>query len=125
AIWAEKTVDLLIIEDDPAQCLKALIFALRFESTGPFGEIAEDYSGLAELLGAVRQYRRFPHLVDLGTIFRRASFTFEEIDENRLPVGADQVEHQPGAIGVARLGKAVKLIFGHAISFGFMRRSKG
>ncbi len=37
----------------------------------------------------------------------------EEVVPDRLPVGADQIEHQRGAIGVAGLGEAIELIVGH------------
>jgi hypothetical protein len=69
---------------------------------------------LGELLAAVHQHRHLAHLVDVGAIFGRALLAFsEEIDPDRLPVGADQIEHERGAISVAGLGEAVELVFGH------------
>ena len=86
----------------------------RLELAGALGEIGEDHARLGELLGAVHQHRHFAHLVDLGAVLRRARLAaLEEIDIDRLPVGADQIEHQRGAIGIAGLGEAVELIFGH------------
>jgi hypothetical protein len=74
-------------------------------------------ANLPELLLPVHQHRNLAHLVDLGPVFRRALLAaLEEVDENRLPVGADQVEHQGDAIGVAGLGEAIELIFGHGVS---------
>ena len=62
----------------------------------------------------MHQHRHFAHLVDAVAVFRLALDTgAEEIDPNRLPVGADQIEHQRGAIGIAGLGEAIELIFGH------------
>ena len=78
------------------------------------GEIGQDHAGLAELLVAVHQHRHFAHLVDFGAVLRRARLAaLEEVDIDRLPVGADQVEHQRRAIGVAGLREAIELIFGH------------
>ena len=65
------------------------------------------------------EHRRFAHLIDLRAIFRRAlNHLAEEIDEHRLPIRADQIEHQGGAIAVAGLGKANELEFGHRRSSG-------
>ena len=56
------------------------------------------------------EHRHFAHLVDVLAVFRRARHALaEEVDEDRLPVGADEVEHQRDAIGVAGLGEAVEL----------------
>jgi len=66
----------------------------------------------------MHQRRHLAHFVDVGAIFRRARLALgEEIDKARLPVGADQIEHQCGAVGVTGLGEAVELIFGHGVSF--------
>ena len=89
------------------------LLALRQELARALGQIAEDHARLAELLAAMRQHRRFAHLVDVAAIGRRARLALEEIDEHRLPVRADQIEHQRGAIAVAGLGEAIELIFGH------------
>ena len=87
------------------------------ELAGALGEIGQDHAGLGELLAAVHQHRHFAHLVDLGAVLRRARLAaLEEIDVDRLPVGADQIEHQRGAIGVAGLGEAIELVFGHGRS---------
>jgi len=65
----------------------------------------------------MNQYGDFTHLVHIRSIFGCALNTFsEEIDPHRLPVSVDQIEHQRGAIGVARLGKTIELKFGHRIS---------
>ena len=67
----------------------------------------------------MREHRRLAHLVDLGAVLRRALHRLaEEVDEHRLPVRADQIEHQRGAIGIAGLGEAIELIFGHGRSSG-------
>jgi len=111
-------IDLLIVENNPAQRFKPCVLARRLEPAGPFGEIAEDHRGLTELSCAMGQHWHFAHLIDFGTIFRRACLAaLEEIDKDRLPVGADKVEHQRRAISIARLGEAVELIFRHEISF--------
>jgi hypothetical protein len=39
----------------------------------------------------------------------------EEVDPDRLPVGADEIEHQGHPIRVAGLGETVKLVLGHVI----------
>ena len=76
AIRPEKTVDLLIVEYDPAQHFELLIFALRQEFSGAFGEIGQDRAGLAELLYPVDEHRRFAHFVDLAPVLRRAQHAF-------------------------------------------------
>ncbi len=61
--------------------------------------------------------RRFAHFIDVRAEFRCAlDHCAEKIDPDRLPVGADQVEHERSAIGVAGLGEAIKLVLGHWIS---------
>src|SRR5262249_32900279 len=66
---------------------------------------------------AVREHRGFAHFIDLGAKFRRTRLALEKIDENRLPIGADQVEHERGAISVPGLSEAVEPIFRHEFSF--------
>ncbi len=64
----------------------------------------------------MRQHGRFAHLVDLGAVLRRARLAaLEEVDKDRLPVRADQVEHQRGAVAVAGLREAIELVFGHGV----------
>ena len=117
AIRPEKAVDLLIVENDPAQRFEPLVLAARQEFFGMLGEIGQDHAGLRQRLAAMNEHRHFAHLVDAAAPFRRALHAFaEEVDEHRLPIGADQIEHQRGAVGVAGLGEAVQLIFGHVFS---------
>src|SRR5262245_123841 len=117
AIGAEKAVDLLVVEDDPAQRLEALVLAFRLELARALGEVGEDHGRLAERARAVHEHRHFAHFVDVAAVFRRARLALgEEVDPDRLPVGADEVEHQRGAIGVARLSEAVELVLGHCVS---------
>jgi hypothetical protein len=69
---------------------------------------------LAELLAAVSEHRGLSHLVHVLPILARSLLAFdEEIDPDRFPVGADEVEHQGNSVGVAGLGEAVELIFWH------------
>ena len=110
----KKAVDLLIVENDPAQCLEIFVLTLGAELSGPLGKIGQDHAGLAELLALMRQHRHLAHLVHVGAILRRARFALaEEIDPDRLPVGADEVEHQRGTISVAGLSEAIELVLGH------------
>ena len=54
------------------------------------------------------------HLVDVGAVFRGTGFAFgKEVDIDRFPIGADEIEHQGNAIGVAGLSEAIELVFGH------------
>src|SRR6187401_3435279 len=65
----------------------------------------------------MNEYRHFTHFIDIGPEFRCAlSHGTKKIDPDRLPVGADQVEHKCSAIGVAGLSEAIKLVLGHSIS---------
>jgi hypothetical protein len=81
-----------------------------------FGEISKDHARLAEFSPPVHEHRRFAHFVDAFPILRRAlNALLEEVDEDRLPVGVDEIKHQRRAISVARLGEAIKLIFGHDV----------
>ena len=66
----EESVDLLVVEDDPAQRLKLLVLALRPELAGELGEIGQDHARLRELLVAVHEHRHFAHLVDFGAVLR-------------------------------------------------------
>ena len=123
AIRPEKAVDLLIVENDPAQRFEPLVLAARQEFFGVLGEIGQDHAGLGQLLAAVNEHRDFAHLVDVAAPLRRALHALaEEVDEHRLPIGADQIEHQRGAVGVAGLGEAVELIFGHVFPAMFVLR---
>ncbi len=72
AVGSEKAVDFLIIENDPAQRLQALVLALRLEFAGAVGEVGEANAGLAEFSRAMDENREFAHFVDLGAEFRRA-----------------------------------------------------
>ncbi len=49
AIGAEEPVDLLIVEDEPAQRFQLFLLAHRQEPAGALGEIGEDHAGLREL----------------------------------------------------------------------------
>ena len=78
------------------------------------GEISQDHTGLCQLFRAVDEHWRFAHFVDAVAPFRRALHAFaEESTNTALPIGADQIEHQRGAVRVAGLGETVQLIFGH------------
>src|SRR6266852_6084395 len=113
AIGSQKAVDFLIIENDPAQRVQALVLALGLELAGAVGEVREADTGLAEFSGAMDEHRDFAHFVDLGAEFRRARLAAgEEVYPDRFPFRADQVEHQGDAIGIAGLGEAVELVFG-------------
>src|SRR5262249_20518882 len=110
----EEAVDLLVVEDDPAQRLEPLLLALGAELSRPLGEIAQDHAGLAELLSLMGQHRHLAHFVDVGAVFRRARLALaEEIDPARLPVSTDKVEHERAAVSVTGLGEAVELVLGH------------
>ena len=50
AIRPEKAVDLLIVENDPAQRFEPLVLAARQEFFGVLGEISQDHAGLGQLL---------------------------------------------------------------------------
>ena len=67
AVGPERAADLLVVEDDPAQRFEALVVAARQEFSRTLGEISQDHAGLAELLRAVNEHRRFAHLVDVVT----------------------------------------------------------
>src|SRR5579864_2254925 len=47
-VRSQKAIHLLIVENDPAQRLKAGIFAVRLETTGAVSEVGEDHTGLAQ-----------------------------------------------------------------------------
>jgi hypothetical protein len=80
-------------------------------------QIGQDDARLAECAVAMNQHRHFTHLVDVRAILRAALLALdEEVDEDRRPVGADEIEHQGGAVGVPRLRETIKLIFGHEVS---------
>ena len=72
-------------------------------------------AGLAELARALDQHRDLAHLVDPLPVFGRAGLAVEEVDEDRLPARADQMQHQRGLVGIAGLGEAIELIFGHDV----------
>jgi len=113
-IGGDLSADLVIVEQDPAQRVEARVFALRAEFARVVGEVCEDGSGLAELLCSINQDRRFAHFVDGGAKLGRALVGLaEEIHKHRLPVGANEIEHQRDAIGIAGLGKAMQLILSH------------
>src|SRR5262245_43932388 len=60
--------------------------------------------------------RHLAHFVDVGAVVGRALFALtEEIDPHRLPIGADQVEHERTAIGVAGLRESIELVLGHDV----------
>src|SRR6516165_3180838 len=100
-VRSEESVYFLIIENNPAQRLKPGIFTVRLETAGAFGEIGEDHPGLAQFFAAVCQDWRLAHLIDLGAIFRCAGLALKKINEDRLPIGTDQIEHQRDAIAIA------------------------
>jgi hypothetical protein len=107
----------LVVENDPAERFKLFVLVLRFEFSGAPGEVGEDDARLRELPFFVNEYRHLTHFVDVGPEFRRAlSHGTKKIDPDRLPVGADQVEHKRSAIGVAGLGEAIELVLSHWIS---------
>src|SRR5262249_24901298 len=99
---AEVATELLIVEDDPAQRFQPLILSVRHEFSRVLGEIGEYHAGLAQLLCPVNQHWRLAHFVDVFPVLRRAlNASFEKVDENRLPVSDDQIEHQRCAVRVA------------------------
>src|SRR5262249_27478561 len=72
AVGSEKAVDFLIIENDPAQRLQALVLALGLELAGAVGEVGKADAGLAKFSRAMDEHRDFAHFVDLGAELRRA-----------------------------------------------------
>ena len=115
-VGPEIAVDLLIVEDDPAQRLEPLVLALRRKLAGVLRQIGQDDARLAELAGAMHQHRHLAHLVDVGPVVGRALLALDEkVDPDRLPVGADEIEHQGDPIGIAGLGEAVELVLGHVM----------
>src|SRR5262249_2867298 len=117
AIRSEKAVDLLIVEDDPAQRLEPRLLALGTELSRPVGEVGQDHPGLAELLALMREDRHLAHFVDVAAVLRRARLALaEEVDPHGLPVGADQVEHERTAISVAGLCEPIELVLGHDVA---------
>jgi hypothetical protein len=53
------------------------------------GEVGEYHAGLAQLLCPVKHWR-LAHFVDVFPVLRRAlNASFEKVDENRLPVSAE------------------------------------
>ena len=114
SIRPEKSAHLLIVENDPAQCFEPLVFALWLEFAEARREVGQADRRLAELPFPVREHRNLAHFIDLRAVFGRARFNLVEVvDENRTPVGADQVQHQRDAIGISGLGEAVELVFRH------------
>ena len=61
---------------------------------------------------AMLEHRHLAHLVELE-VLGRARAAVEEVDPDRLPVGAVELEHERDLVGVAGLGEAVELVFGH------------
>ena len=117
AEWTEESVHLLIVENDPAESFEFFVLVLRFEFSGALGEVGEDDARLREFPFSMNEYRHFTHFIDIGPEFRCAlGHGTKKIDPDRLPVGADQVEHKCSAIGVAGLSEAIKLVLGHSIS---------
>ena len=64
----EESVDLLVVEDYPAQGLQLFVLALRFELAGVLGEVSQDHARLGELFPSVHQYRHFAHFVDVVAV---------------------------------------------------------
>jgi hypothetical protein len=90
-------------------------FPPRLEFARSLSEVGQANGGLAEFPLAVHEHRNLAHLVDLRAVLLCPRFALaEEIDEDRTPIGADQIEHQRDAVGVSGLGKTVELVFGHS-----------
>src|SRR4051794_29229016 len=120
AIRTEIAVDLLVIEDDPAQCIEPLLFPGWLKLAETIGEIRKDRARLAELAVPVHQDRHLTHFIDAVAVLGGALLALDEkVHEFRLPIGAEEVEHQRRAIGIARLGEAIELILGHLVSSYF------
>jgi hypothetical protein len=115
AIRSERAVELLVVENYPAPDFQLLFGAARQKFPRTFGEISQDHAGLAELFAPVDEHGSLAHFVDRFAILRRARCAVEEIDEDRLPIGADETKHQRHPIRVARLGEAMELIFRHDV----------
>ena len=47
------------------------------------------------------EHRHLAQRIDLSTIPLAAPLAFEEVDENRFPVGAAQIEHQRHLVGIS------------------------
>ena len=119
SIRAKEAIELLVIEEDPAQRLQPFILICWSELPRPVGEIGQDDPGLGELSGPVHHDRDLAHLVDTRAILGRALLGFaKEIDPDGLPVSPDQIEHQCGAISIAGLGKTIELVLRHRVSAG-------
>jgi hypothetical protein len=105
AVGAEAAADFLIVEYDPAQRLPTVVLAAWQKLSGMLGQIVKDYGGLAELAAGVDEHGRLAHFIDRRTVGGGPGFAVEEIDEYRLPVGAHEIEHQGGPIGVGRTAR--------------------
>ncbi len=105
--------ELVVVEQDPAQHLAALVVVLPAEGAELFDEIVEDHAGLRQPPPFVLEHRDLAHLVDAFAEGRRTGGAVEKVDPGGLPVGAGELQHQRRLVRVARLGKAMEHEFGH------------
>src|SRR5512136_2095311 len=83
----EEAVDLLIVENDPAQRFQFLVVVFRFELSATFGEVGEYHAGLREFLLAMHEHGRLAHFIDVGAKLRCAlDHCTKKIDPDWLPV---------------------------------------
>ena len=105
--------ELVVVEQDPAPDLAALVIIRCAELAGDPGQVIQDHAGLAEALAVMLENRHFAHLVELGSIVRCAGFAVEEVDPHGLPRKLAQLQHQGHLVGVAGFTHAVEPVFRH------------
>ena len=114
AVRPEKAVDLLVVEDDPAQRFELLVLALGAELAGALGEVGEDHADWLSLRPPCTSTGTSPISLTSVRNSRRARLALGEKKSTKTgfqsaPIRLSISAH---AIGIAGLGEAVELIFG-------------
>ena len=92
--------EFVIVEQDPAQRLKALVLSRR-EMPGGLGQPAQDRAGLRHPLALDLQHRNFAHRIVLAAPIGIALHAAGEVDADRLPVETGAIQVQRHLVGIA------------------------
>src|SRR5688572_27458514 len=106
---------LVIVEEDPAQDLEALLRAPAAETAGALGEMREDRTALRQPLAVVLEHGHFALLVQRVAVLSAARLPAEVVDERRAPLAAAQRQHQRDLVAVAGFTDAVETVGIHAL----------
>src|SRR6267143_5889658 len=118
--------ELVIVEQNPARGLEALVGANRRELPGGFGQPDQDRARLGHSLSVYFEDRDFAHRIGTSPPIRIPRLAAGKINSDRLPIEAGAIQIERQFVRIALTAIAMELVVGHSLtrtSVAALRRS--